>query len=277
MAASLNQWFTRIGKLGVGLVAAGSILPLVLYNVDGGQRAVIFDRFKGVRQTVVGEGTHFIIPWVQKPIIYDIRSKPRNVPVMTGSKDLQTVNITLRILYRPQADLLPKIYSNLGFDYEERVLPSITTEVLKAVVAQFDASELITQRELVSQHVNESLTERAASFGILLDDIALTQISFTSEFAAAVEAKQVAQQEAERARFLVEKAEQQKLAAVISAEGDSEAAKMLAKSFGSSGDGLIELRRIEAAEDIAYQLGKNRNISYLPDGVNALLNLPSMG
>lgn len=87
--------------------------------------------------------------------------------------DLQTVNITLRILYRPQADLLPKIYSNLGFDYEERVLPSITTEVLKAVVAQFDASELITQREIVSQRVNEYLTERAASFGILLDDIAL--------------------------------------------------------------------------------------------------------
>ena len=67
------------------------------------------------------------------------------------------------------------------------------------------------------------------------------------------------------------------MAAVLSAEGDSEAAKMLAKSFGSSGDGLIELRRIEAAEDIAYQLSKNRNVSYLPEGVNALLNLPNMG
>nr|VZI45234.1 unnamed protein product [Spirometra erinaceieuropaei] len=101
-----------------------------------------------------------------------------------------------------------------------------------------------------------------------------TQISFSTEFAAAVEAKQVAQQEAERARFLVEKAEQQKLAAVISAEGDSEAATLLAKAFGGSGDGLIELRRIETAEDIAYQLSKNRNVSYLPDGQHALLNLP---
>lgn len=54
--------------------------------VDGGHRAVIFDRFTGIKKFVVGEGTHFYIPWVQKPIIFDIRSRPRNVPVITGSK-----------------------------------------------------------------------------------------------------------------------------------------------------------------------------------------------
>lgn len=58
------------------------------------------------------------------------------------------MNITLRILFRPVPDQLPKIYTILGVDYDERVLPSITAEVLKAVVAQFDAGELITQREV---------------------------------------------------------------------------------------------------------------------------------
>lgn len=48
--------------------------------------------------------------------------------------DLQNVNITLRILFRPVPSSLPNIYSTLGIDYDERVLPSITNEILKAVV-----------------------------------------------------------------------------------------------------------------------------------------------
>lgn len=62
------------------------IVSEFVVSVDGGHRAVIFDRFTGIKKEVVGEGTHFFIPWVQKPIIFDVRSRPRNVPVITGSK-----------------------------------------------------------------------------------------------------------------------------------------------------------------------------------------------
>ncbi|KAF6096091.1 prohibitin [Phyllostomus discolor] len=126
--------FESIGKFGLALAVAGGVVNSALYNVDAGHRAVIFDRFRGVQDIVVGEGTHFLIPWVQKPIIFDCRSRPRNVPVITGSKDLQNVNITLRILFRPVASQLPRIFTSIGEDYDERVLPSITTEILKSVV-----------------------------------------------------------------------------------------------------------------------------------------------
>lgn len=129
---------------------------------------------------------------------------------------------------------------------------------------------------MVSQKVSDELTERAAQFGIILDDISITHLTFGREFTLAVEMKQVAQQEAEKARFLVEKAEQMKKSAIISAEGDAEAAGLLAKSFAECGDGLVELRRIEAAEDIAYQLSRSRQVAYLPGNQNTLLNLPAL-
>ena len=169
---------------------------------------------------------------------------------------------------------LPNIYTSLGMDYDDRVLPSVTNEVLKAVVAEFDAGELITQREVLSQRVQKELVARCQQFGLVLDDISITHLTFGREFSAAVEAKQVAAQEAEKAKYYVEKAEQVKIASVISAEGDTEAADLLAKAFKAQGEGLVELRRIETAEEVAQNMAASRNVVYLPSGQQTLLSLP---
>merc|ERR1719389_636441 len=206
------------------------------------------------------------------PHIFDVRIRPRNISSATGTKDLQVVTINLRVLSQPDKEMLPQIFQQYGLDYDERVLPSIGNEVLKAVVAQYNAESLITKRELVSNEVRTALTKRAGEFHIKLDDVAITDLKFGKEFTAAIESKQVAEQDAERARFLVEKAEQEKKAAVIRAEGESTAAKVVSEALEVS-PALVELRRIEAAKDIAETLSKSRNVTYLPSGHNGGNNM----
>lgn len=99
-----------IYRLSVPLAIGASLVSQSMYDVKGGTRAVIFDRLKGVKDEVVNEGTHFLIPWLQKSIVYDVRTKPRNISTTTGSKDLQMVSLTLRVLHRPEVKALPKIY-----------------------------------------------------------------------------------------------------------------------------------------------------------------------
>ncbi|KAJ4960518.1 hypothetical protein NE237_020428 [Protea cynaroides] len=271
------SFLKNLARAAFGLGLGATVLNSSLYTVDGGQRAVLFDRFRGVLDETVGEGTHFLIPWLQKPYIFDIRTRPHTFSSISGTKDLQMVNLTLRLLSRPEVPRLPIIFKTLGLEYDDKVLPSIGNEVLKAVVAQFNADQLLTERPHVSALVREGLIRRAKDFNILLDDVAITHLSYGPEFSRAVEQKQVAQQEAERSKFVVAKAEQERRAAIIRAEGDSEAAKLISEATAAAGMGLIELRRIEASREIAANLAKTPNIVYLPSRNNMLLGLnPSL-
>ncbi|KAL6992770.1 hypothetical protein U1Q18_010885 [Sarracenia purpurea var. burkii] len=108
---------------------------------------------------------------------------------------------------------------------------------------------------------------------IVLDDVAITHLSYGTEFSKAVEQKQVAQQEAERSKFVVAKAEQERLAAIIRAEGESESARLISEATSAVGMGLIELRRIEASREIAATLAKTPNVVYVPRGNKLLFGL----
>jgi len=247
--------------IGLGLTGYGVYHSMI--TIQPGHKGIIYNRIGGLSEKAeLKEGLNFVIPWFQRPIIYDIRTRPQPIDTQSGSKDLQMVQISLRVLFKPDPDELPFIYRRLGKDYDARVLPSIVNEVTKAVVAQYNASELLTKRDLVSKQIRDMLTKRSGDFRILLDDVAITHLAFSKEYTAAVEAKQVAQQDAERAKYVVDRAYQEKKSIVIKAEGEAQSAQLIGNAIQKN-PAFIQLRRIDAAKEIASMVVQSGNKVYL--------------
>mmetsp|Transcript_9816 Transcript_9816/g.14360 ORF Transcript_9816/g.14360 Transcript_9816/m.14360 type:complete len:319 (+) Transcript_9816:62-1018(+) len=264
--AAANGTSALIGAAGLAYGAYNSV-----YTVEGGHRAVIFNRVVGMKSDVYNEGLNFNIPWFERPITYDIRTRPCNLQTLTGSKDLQMVTIGVRVLHKPDPKSLVWMYRRLGKNYDERILPSLMNEVAKAVVARYNANELLSKREKVSSDISKELALRARKFNVLLEDVSITHLSFSPEYAKAVEAKQVAQQDAERAKYVVIGAQSEKKTIMEKARGEAQSAELIGTAVKKN-PGFMKLRRIDAARDIADIVARSGNKIYL-NADSLLLNL----
>ncbi|GFP90052.1 prohibitin-3 mitochondrial [Phtheirospermum japonicum] len=110
---SAASFLTNIARAAFSHGLGATALKSSPYTVDDGHRVVLFDHFRGVIDDTVGEGTHFLIPCLQKPFIFDIRTRPHTFYFVSSTKDLQTVNLKLRVLSRPEVNCLPDIFKTL--------------------------------------------------------------------------------------------------------------------------------------------------------------------
>jgi prohibitin 2 len=253
--AQVVKGFAGAGVAGLALLYLGS---KSVFTVDPGHKALIFNRIGGLKDEVLTEGFHLVVPYFQWPIIYDVKTKPRNFQASTSNRDLQSVNITLRVLYRPDADHLSLLHRYLGPDFDERILPSIVNEVLRTVVAKYNAAALLSQRDQVSSTIRSTLESRAKQFHIILDDVSITHLTFGKEFSDAIESKQVAQQIAERAKYVVDQAKEDKKSIIIKAQAEASSVELIGRDVKNN-PAFLELKRIEAGREIANILAESRN------------------
>lgn len=207
------------------------VIPTLLFTlfasitrVGTGEIAVM-TRFGRVTGQELGEGIHLKNPF-DKPNKYDVKVQKEEAEAAAASKDLQDVNSTLVLNYSLEAGQVSEIHQNVGKIYKEKLIDPAIQEVFKAATAKYDATTLITDRAGVKKEAYDLLRERLEPYGITVLDLSITNFSFSPEFAKAIEDKQVAQQNAEKAKFNAQKAEQDAQAEINRAKGSAEAQRL---------------------------------------------------
>ncbi len=196
--------YKKIGLIVVAVIAVIWLFSACVVTIGTGKIAVM-TRFGKVTGQELGEGFHLKNPF-DKANGYDIKVLKEETEAAAASKDLQDVHSTLVINYRLEAGRVSEIHKTVGVLYKEKLIDPAVQEVFKGATAKFDATQLITDRPAVKADAYNELVNRLGRYGIIVQDLSITNFSFSSEFTDAIEAKQVAAQEAERAQFNLDRA-----------------------------------------------------------------------
>ena len=215
---------SRIILLLLGLVLISSFFVVI----NAGERGVLM-RFGQVQPQVLGEGIHAIVPIANRVQKLSVRVQKQEVAAEASSKDLQDVFIKVALNWHIIPAQAYLVFQQVGNQKAviERIITPATDEILKAVVAQYTAEEIITKRAEAKAEFDRLLASRLTPYWLKVDDVSLVKISFSSQFGEAVEAKQIAEQEVKRAGFLAAKAVQEAEARTNLARGEAEAQQLI--------------------------------------------------
>ncbi|MEG4346196.1 prohibitin family protein [Microcoleus sp. A003_D6] len=211
--------------------------------VNAGERGVMM-QFGKVQEQVLGEGLHVILPIVHTVQKLSVRVQKQESSAEASSKDLQDVFTDVALNWHIIPDEANAIFQQIGDEKQvvDRIIDPAVEEVLKAVMAKYTAEEIITKRGEVKAGVDDFLTLRLVAYHIAVDDISLVHVHFSERFSDAVEAKQIAEQEAKKGEFLALKAVKEAEVKVNLAKGEAEVQRLLRDNLTAE---LLERQAIE--------------------------------
>jgi regulator of protease activity HflC (stomatin/prohibitin superfamily) len=229
-------WFTTDGDVRWGRVAAIIVTTLVLivlffmtiYTVPAGSVGVI-TRWGAVNR-VVYAGLGVKIPVAERVVKMSIRTQKDQVDSASASKDLQTVTSTIAVNYHLDGQYAVNVFESVGQNYQDILLAPAIQNIFKATTAQFTAEQLITNREAVRLQAEDALAKQLAVYHIVVENFNIVNFDFSPEFNAAIEKKQVAQQEVETSKQKLAQAKIDAETVITAAQGQADAQKVVKES-----------------------------------------------
>lgn len=225
-----------------GIIVA--LLVLIAFNsfiiINPGQAGVLSILGKA-RDGALLEGLHFKPPLVSAVNVYDVTVQKFEVPAQSSTKDLQDLTASFAINFRLDPVQVVKIRREQGTlqNVVSKVIAPQTQESFKVAAARRTVEEAITKRTELKEDFDNALNTRLEKYGIIVLDTSVVDLTFSPEFARAVEEKQIAEQRAQRAVYIAREAEQQAQADVNRARGKAEAQRLLAETLKAQGGQLV--------------------------------------
>lgn len=235
----MNLKYVPIRKVVIGIIAfiALCILSSAFYTVDEGQRGIVL-RSGGVI-AVKEPGLNIRLPFFDKVVIVDTRTRATQVKIDGASKDLQVVTNVIVVNYHLDEKKLVSIYGKTGLDIETKIIRPRIDETLTSIIADYDATDLILNREMVKSEVDRSLRKALASYNVIVENVMITSFDFSAEYSRAIERKTVALQDALTAKNKLETAKANAAIKLTEAKAEAESIRIQAESLKTNGGELM--------------------------------------
>jgi regulator of protease activity HflC (stomatin/prohibitin superfamily) len=247
----------RFGCGGIGLAAA--VLLLVGYlvlsiNVVPPGHVGVVIQLGVVQPNTLPPGVYFRPFLVQNVIDFETRVRSHGFNAIdAASREYQSVKLTGTLNFSIDAQRADDLYQQVGVDFAGRVIDAAFSDTIKEIIPRFAVTEILAKREEIRGLTKDKLATSLDRYGIKVEDIYLTDISFSPEYTQAIEQKQVAQQLVEREREVLNQkriqadqieveARGQAMAEVARAEGAAQSNKLLTQSITPE---LIEYQRVQ--------------------------------